>query len=202
MCDDIHVWDPMDPREVHQLLLGLRVPCWIAGGWAIDLFVGRQTRVHGDTDVLVRRDDQLKVQAHLADWDLHKTQQPGLKPWPRGEFLARPVDDIWCCSAPGMPWRLQLMLLDTQGDSWVFKRDPAITGPLEAIGRRTDDGIPYLAPEVQLLYKARERTLAKDDADFEAAFPLLPPEARKWLLGCLARRFPDGHCWAERLRDA
>jgi hypothetical protein len=31
---------------------------WIAGGWAVDLFLGEQTRVHDDVDVAVLRRDE------------------------------------------------------------------------------------------------------------------------------------------------
>lgn len=60
MNDDNHKWEPLSVEEVVDLMSGLQVPWWIAGGWAIDLFLGRQTRAHGDTDVLIRRDDQLR----------------------------------------------------------------------------------------------------------------------------------------------
>ena len=196
---DVHRWHPLPADEVAALLSGLTVPWWIAGGLAIDLFVGRETRSHGDTDVLVRRDDQLVVQTYLSDWDLNKTQQPGLKPWPPGEFQARPFDDIWCRRTPDSPWSLQLMLLDTDGDRWVFKRDPSLGGPLARIGRRTPAGVPYLAPEIQLLYKAKAETLDKDRADFDVAVPLLDARARRWLTRCLERRFPEGHAWIDAL---
>ncbi len=106
MTEDVHNWEPLSVEETVDLMSGLRVPWWIAGGWAIDLFLGRQTRTHGDTDVLIRRDDQLEVQRYLADWDLYKTQQPGLKPWPAGDFQRRPFDDIWCRRTPESPWAL------------------------------------------------------------------------------------------------
>jgi hypothetical protein len=96
---------------------------------------------------------------------------------------------------------LQLMLLDTEDDEWVFKRDRSIRGPLSDIGRRSPAGVPYLAPEVQLLYKAKTQPLAKDDADFQVALPLLGPQARVWLLRCLEQRFPEGHGWIEALRE-
>jgi len=200
MATDLQNWEPLSPDKVRDLLAGLAVPWWIAGGWAIDLFVGRQTRKHEDTDVLVLRNDQLGVQAHLAGWDLLKAQPPGrLVPWEKGEFLRPGVHDIWCRRTPESPWSLQLMLMDTDGDRWVFRRDPSITGPLATLGRRTDSGIPYLAPEIQLLCKAKAETLAKDDADFEVALPLLGAEAKRWLLACLGRRFPGGHTWVRRL---
>jgi hypothetical protein len=200
---EIHNWQPLTVEEAASLLSGLRVPWWIAGGWAIDLFLGRQTREHGDTDVLVRRDDQLEVQAHLRakDWDLHKTQQPGLKPWPAGEFQARPFYDIWCRPTPESPWALQLMLLDTDGDSWVFKRDPEIRGPLDELGARTPDGVAYMRPQIQLLYKAKRETLAKDQSDFDLAVPRLTEDARAWLLSQLQRRFPDGHEWIAAIEE-
>lgn len=194
-------WEPLSVEAAVELMSGLCVPWWIAGGWAIDLFLGRQTRSHEDTDVLIRRDDQMEVQAYLSDWDLHKTQQPGLRPWAPGEFLDRPVDDIWCRRTPDSPWSLQLMLLDTDGDLWVFKRDPEIRGPLASLGRRTEAGVPYLSPEIQLLYKARPQPLEKDQSDFELAMPCLSRSTRTWLLRCLEKRFPNGHAWITRLRE-
>ena len=201
MNEDAQKWEPLSVQEVVELLSGLSVPWWIAGGQAIDLFVGRETRSHGDTDVLIRRDDQLEVQAYLSGWDLHKTQQPGLKPWPVGEFQVRPVNDIWCRRTEDSPWQFQLMLLDTDGGEWVFRRDPGIRGAIDALGRRTSTGVPYMAPEIQLLYKAKSETLEKDEADFQVAVPLMEDSACAWLLECLEKRFPDGHAWIEQLKE-
>lgn len=43
---------------------------WLAGGWALDSFVGRQSHVHEDMDVLISRDDQIQLQTILPTWDL------------------------------------------------------------------------------------------------------------------------------------
>ena len=201
MTQDHGNWAPLSVQETAELLSSLSVAWWIAGGQAIDLFVGRETRLHGDTDVLIRPDDQLVVQRHLAGWDLHKTKQPGLAPWPDGEFLGPPVNDVWCRRTSGSPWQLQFMLLDTDGEDWVFRRDRAIRGPMDGLGRRTPEGVPYLAPEIQLLYKARSEVLEKDAADFANAVPLLDASARDWLLRCLERRFPAEHPWISALRE-
>ena len=42
------VWHPMDPAAAARILCAVDVPWWIAGGWALDLFVGTQTRAHKD----------------------------------------------------------------------------------------------------------------------------------------------------------
>ena len=204
MTDDTHIWDPMPVDEAVDLMSGLDTPWWIAGGWAIDLFLGRQTRSHGDTDILIRRNDQLRAQAYLSNKGLllYKTQQPGLKPWLPGEFQSRPFDDIWCRWTPDSPWVLQLMLLDTDGDRWVFKRDPSIQGQLADIGQRTALGAPYLCPHIQLLYKAKPQTLPKDQSDFDLAVPQMPREAQEWLLRHLEKLFAEGHPWIAMLREA
>ncbi len=58
-------------HEVTALLSRSGRPFWLAGGHAIDLFVGRVTRSHDDLDFVIRRVDQLVVQEALGDWDLH-----------------------------------------------------------------------------------------------------------------------------------
>jgi len=189
-------WDPLHPDEVLRLLDGLAVPWWIAGGWAIDLFVGRQTREHADTDILVLRRDQLAVQRHLGTWDLFAAEKPlGLRPWLPGQFLPRGIHDIWCRRHPTGPWVLQLMLAEDDGDEWFLRRNPAVRGRIGDLGRRTPEGVPYLAPEIQLLYKARAERQPKDEADFAVAWPLLDDAARLWLARALQALFPEGHSW-------
>ena len=62
---------------------------------------------------------------------------------------------------------------------------------------RTPDGIPYLVPEVVLLFKAKHDR-AKDHADFEGALPQMSEEQRAWLASSLARVHP-GHPWLDQL---
>ncbi|MCL4541605.1 MAG: hypothetical protein M1396_04620 [Chloroflexi bacterium] len=45
-------------RPVATLLTDFDRPWFIAGGWAIDLFLGRQTRAHKDVEIAVLRQDQ------------------------------------------------------------------------------------------------------------------------------------------------
>ena len=67
----------MHPDSAAGGLAGAGFPWWIAGGWAIDLVVGLQTRTHADLDVLTLRTDHLKVRQHLAAWDVHAADPPG-----------------------------------------------------------------------------------------------------------------------------
>ncbi len=174
---------------------------WVAGGWAIDLFVGRHTRRHGDLDVQVLRRDQGAVRKRLRDWDLHAADPPGsLRPWPVGETLGAHVHDVWCRETRTSPWAFQLMLADIDDTTsrWLFRRDTRISVPLSQLGLRSPDGIPYVAPEIQLLYKSREPIQPKDEHDFALALPLLASHQKQWLAAALTLTQPD-HPWLRRL---
>nr|WP_052477931.1 amino acid transporter [Kibdelosporangium sp. MJ126-NF4] len=171
-------WRPATPVEVADLFSVTDVPWWIAGGYAIELAVGHAFREHGDIDVLLLRRDQLAVQRALSGWEWWAADPPGtLRPWRPGEILPTDVHDIWCCPAAGEPWRIQIMLDESDGEDWVSRRDSRVRRPIASIGR-VADGIPYLVPEIQLFYKARNPR-PKDEADRAAV--RLDPAQRAWL---------------------
>lgn len=179
----------------------LGVTWWIAGGWALDLHLGLQTREHGDLDIGIAKRDQLRVQRGLAGaWQLHKTHQPGLAPWPEGEALEEPVHDVWARRDDSSPWAFQLMLVDVEGDEWVYRRLPAIRLPLAGVIARTREGIPYLRPEVQLLYKGGSSARRpRDLEDLRRVKPSLSAAETQWLRAALAHQFPGGHEWLAEL---
>jgi hypothetical protein len=197
------LWQPWRPEEVVSFFSTLTVPWWIAGGWALDLFLGVQTREHEDLDILFLRRDQHKIRARLQGWDVQEAH-PELLPaswpfqeWKQNVLLPASVHDIWCRPDARGPWAFQLMVTDSSDDQWIFRRTAQIRGSLSALGRVTGDGIPYLAPEIQLLYKAKGLR-PKDKADFASVLPSLDRESRSWLAQSLALVHP-GHLWLTEL---
>jgi hypothetical protein len=89
------------------------------------------------------------------------------------------------------------MLDEAAGDEWEYRRHPAVHRPLSTLTWQLD-GVPYLAAEVQLLYKAGAMS-PKNQRDFNACAPQLSPEQRGWLRTALALAHP-GHPWRERLQ--
>jgi hypothetical protein len=79
------------------------------------------------------------------------------------------------------------------GDTWLCRRDETIRLPYSDIILRTDDSIPYLAPEIVLLFKAAAAR-PKDQADFDGTVPLLTAVQRETLAELLDRVHP-GHRW-------
>jgi hypothetical protein len=197
-ASDLGPWQPFTVGEAARLLAGLAAPWWIAGGWALDLFVGRQTRAHDDLDVEVLRRDQLVLQRHLAGWDLWLAADGVLRPWPPGEPLAGGSTSVWARPSAAGPWTVQFYFADAEADHWLYRRDRRVTRPIPVLGRRTGEGVPYLAPEVQLLYSSAGRR-EKNEADFALVRPLLAEAQARWLAGALALAHP-GHRWSARLR--
>jgi hypothetical protein len=193
-------WEAVRPEQIAEVLSGFDRPWWICGGWALDLFLGRETRPHDDLDVAVLRRDQLPLFQHLREWDLHHTTSAHtLEPWD-GRHLALPVHGIWArrSAEPSAPWTCEFLLNEERDGEWVFRRNAAVARPLGEIG---DDRnrVPYLRPEIVLLYKARERS-PKNDADFAAVRSRLARDARLWLLAAL-EQCEGGHPWIEALDE-
>jgi hypothetical protein len=192
-------WEPASVQEVTAYFADFPGPWWIAGGFAIELATGRAIRSHDDIDVGLLRTDHLHAHAALPGWELWAADPPGqLRPWGRGEPLPGHVHDVWCRPRAASPWRVQLMIDESDGPGWVSRRDPRLRRPLREIIRTTADGIPFLAPEVQLHYKARARR-PKDVLDLHAALPVLGAAEREWLRDSIGAAEPD-HPWLELLR--
>lgn len=191
-------WDPMPPGEVAGVFHSRGGPWWIAGGYAVDLAVGRPIRPHADTGVLVLWRDQRAIRELLGSWDLWAADPLGkLCPWQGGETLAAGAHDTWCRPRRTGPWRLQLMLDESCGNLWVSRRHPRVRRPISSLGRRRREGIPYLAPEVQLYYKA-QAPRPKDERDLEAVLPVLT--AQEWLLAAVHTTYGRENPWAQRLK--
>lgn len=72
-------------------------------GWALDLHLGKQSRVHDDIDVIILREEQLTIYNHLSeDWMLYKAKNGKLVLWQEGEFL-KTTNDIWVSKSSSSP---------------------------------------------------------------------------------------------------
>jgi hypothetical protein len=138
-------WQPFDEAALRRALDGFGGPWWVSGRHAIDLLLGRETRPHGDVDVVVLRLDQGKLYAHLEGWDLrYATPDRRLEPW-HGDWVELPVHAIWARPNADLPWFCELLLNEVAGDEWFYRRDPRARRPLAELGVTSPSGLPVLA---------------------------------------------------------
>jgi len=188
------LWEPLAVTQVQQLFRDAPFAWGLAGGYAIEQFLGTSIRPHADIDIVVFRDDQRHLYDWLSGWRLFAADPPGtLRVWNAAEWLAFGIHDIWAHQLDAKAWQLQIMLQEADGDEWFSRRQPMIRGP------RQDLLVPYhqlacVRVEVQLLYKAKGNR-AKDQLDFQACLPMLTPEAKAWLKHALLLEHPEGHTW-------
>jgi hypothetical protein len=197
-----YIWDPLTPAQVGSLFAAWKYQWWIGGGWALDLFRNEVSRPHEDIDIVVLRRELSTLHEALSGWELHMADPPGtLRLWAKGEPFPDRAHDIWCRPSAGEPWRVQLMVADAEGDRWFFRRDQRIHGSLATFGLERD-GLPILAPEIQLLYKSSVKSAAgrrpKDEADYQRTLPYLDSARRQWLHEAITLLQPD-HPWLDDL---
>ena len=176
---------------------GLHAPWCIAGGWALDLFLGRETRPHADVDVALFRGDQFLLRQHFAGWTFSKVLGGVLERWQEEEWLHPPTHEVHARSGDQPPITLEFLLNERTGGRWVFRRNPEVSCPLDRVILRSGAGLPVLCPAVVLLYKAKTpRTV--DELDFTMVRGSLDGEQLTWLRSALRTCHPR-HPWLARL---
>lgn len=193
--EDLGPWEPFSVETVAAVMHATDAVWWLSGGQALDRFLGRVTREHGDIDVSIPRHDLARVATRLGDrlelqiasggrlYDLDAGPAPEL------------VHGLWARERVRGPWRVQINLEPVEGDDWVFRRDPRVRRPLEQVVHDRDS-LPRVNPAVQLLWKAKD-PLPKDEIDLVNVLPLLPPDERVWLRDTIALAHPDS-AWRGR----
>jgi hypothetical protein len=188
---DVDAWDSWHPRVAAERLAGLDAPWYVAAGWAVDLFRGGQTRAHEDLEIAVPADRFDLVAARFPDCDFYVPRAGNLHP-----LTAANADDshqTWALSRSTGLWCVDVFREPYDGGRWVCRRDESIRLPYDEIIEHDPDGIPYLAPEYALLFKAK-LARDKDVADLHGALPRLSPTRRQRLHELVARVHP-GHPW-------
>lgn len=190
--------------QLRELLADAAFPWAICGGHALELFTGKAIRPHGDVDLSLTEAARTKaIDFFLAKgWRLYEYRGMGkVKPVAAcadseaGRNLMAVLDDhapvqFFPCEEEGLlyhqftPGLTKLNFIDL-----LFQ-------PAQEKAFLLRDGLPVLAPEIALLYKAARPEEAAARQDFDAVYPLLDEAQRQWLHAALTRQFP-GHVWLQ-----
>lgn len=177
---------------VYEIMRGFDRPWAIAGGWAIDLFLGTGTREHADVEIALYRQDQSAIRSHLHDWSFTKVQNGAVLSWERNECLSLPIHEIY---AERGNETIEILFNECDHAYWMYRRDHRIKREFDKAILFTDQGIPYLSPEIVLLFKSKTPR-PKDELDFQHGYGSMSLEQREWLQGSLKVIYKS-HPWMD-----
>ena len=179
-------------------MVDFRRPWCVAGGWAIDLWLGRVTRNHGDVDLAVLRDHQFDLRQHLPEFSFKiASTQHKLVPWKDArQMLMLPVHELHV-SDKTTGRAFEVLLNESDGIDWIFRRNFDIRLNLAGWIWHGAGNIPILNPLIVLLYKSKQPG-PKDQLDFHVAIERLSEQQKSWLQIALLRTNAD-HPWLDLL---
>lgn len=189
-------WESLTLAEVARRLEGVEVPWAFAAGWALDLFGGSTSREHEDVEITVPAAGFDAVRNAFGDYEFEVVGAG--RRWPMSDRVAFDfMHQTWLRNPATGAYVLDVFREPHDGDIWICRRSASIRRPYSEVVRRTEGGLPYVVPEIVLLFKAR-LARPKDEADLDRTLPLLDSESRLWLRSALERVHP-GHAWLARL---
>ena len=191
MTPDIEAWQAWHPRVAASRLAGVAAPWCVAAGWAVDLHVGRQTRDHEDLEIAVPEAGFAEIAGRFPEMAFYAPGNGRVVPATPAAMAE--AHQTWAWDTEAEVWRFDVFRETHDGDLWISRRSKTLIRPYAEIVRTSSEGIPYLAPEVVLLFKAKHQR-AKDEADYATLAPLLTAAERAWLNDALAVVHP-GHPW-------
>jgi len=169
--------------KVKSIMDKFGFPWFIAGGWAIELFLGKETRVHSGIEIGIYRKHQMHLYRYFESskkYYVNNKSRIGKhdkKEWHK-EYLQLPIHEIYI-ENKGI--ELEVLLNERDEDNWIYRRDQEIKlGDRKAV-LFTEERIPYLCPEAVLLFKTKELR-DKDCQDIENASKKMNVDQIEWLI--------------------
>ncbi|AWN49042.1 amino acid transporter [Methylobacterium terrae] len=196
---DDEAWDAWSPHELGRHLREAVFPWYVAGGWALDVWHGRPTRKHEDLEFAVIREHANYFRAILHDLEFFTVKNGTIEYLPPFADVPSDVWQLWGGDMRQGCWRVDMMMEPGTQELWIYKRDQTIRMARSDAVRVSETGIPYLAPIITFLFKAKHRR-KKDQRDFDFAYSKFST-GEKYQLAIWLEKLHPGHEWIGRLRN-
>jgi hypothetical protein len=184
------------PAQITERLTGTAAAWCIAAGWAVDLFLGTRRREHSDLEIAIPAADFPEIRDRFPEYAFDAVSSGRVWEEATPEVLGA-THQTWLRDRTTGHYFVDVFREPHDGETWICRRDPTIRLPYREIIQHTPDGIPFLAPELVLLFKAKHAR-PKDQTDFDDTVPHLTGAQRRTLAELLAHVHP-GHRWLAQL---
>lgn len=208
-------------KDVNALLFSKGFDYSICGGYAIDLFLNKETRRHSDIDISAYWQDRDNIILYMQSSGFHVYEMCGgntahhitdinnqirakrnifcfkedcklIKLIPQNEADMYYID--FDHSGQTELDFVEFLFNHRSADSFLYARNKVISLSLDR-AILYNNGIPYLAPELVLLYKSTDTEREGYQSDFDLAMEKMSEEQTQWLKTALKTMNPSGHKW-------
>ena len=208
-------------RQANKLLKNCGFEYAFCGGWAIDLFIGAETRKHGDIDILVYWPERDTIIQHMQSLGFqvyemigggkahHITDIHNQIKCKRNIFCCTQDCELVCLSPTDeadiyfVNFKhigqtklnfVEFLFNDKDDTDLLYARNSAVKQALsDAI--LYNGSLPYLSPEMCLLYKSTDTEREGYQSDYDNAMANMNQRQRRWLDDALTIMYPEGHKW-------
>jgi hypothetical protein len=191
-------WESIKPNELKEVLRDLSSDWWLAGGHAIDLWLGENTRKHGDIDITLFRENFSDLFNLTRELYFFVASKGGLRRLESLDDLRGKDWNIWVKRKGQEKWLFQCLISDEIDGEWIYRRDHRVRLDKNKFGIVTSLEEAIIAPEIQLLFKSSSKE-QKDEVDFNNCLPKLSSRQKKWLKDNMSIIYNNSHSWIERL---
>ena len=208
-------------EEANRLLKDSQVDYSFCGGHAIDLFLNFELRKHGDVDVSAYWEDRDSIILYMKNkgWQAYEMCEYGIAHQitdineqfclknnmffikNESEYIRLEKRDgknmftVSFSQKEAQEFNFVEFLFNSKTETeFCYGRNPDITLALSKVKKFNED-IPYLTPEMVLLYKSTDITREGYQLDFDTTIQKMSKEQKRWLSVALAIMNPLGHPW-------
>lgn len=207
--------------QINVLLKNQDFEYAVCGGYAIDLFLGVESRLHGDIDILAYWTDRNKIIEYMWTQGFEVYEMLGDKMVHHitdvnNQFIKK--RNIFCIKdgcefvrlkatgetniyfvelTPTIQVKLnfiEILFNDKTDEHFLYARNHNIKRDLGKAILYVED-VPYLAPELCLLYKSTDTERKSYQHDYDLSMQKMTYEQKEWLFNSLKIIYPTGHLW-------
>lgn len=179
MRSDFNNWELLSIASLKQIMHDADFDWYLAGGIALDEFLGRKTRDHEDMDILVNFKYLERILDYFNIYKVYTARNGSLSLSLFNEIDS--TESLWIAKDENESFIIEILFFEEEAGHWVYKRDNAVRKKIEDIYYDKND-MKIIQPEIQLLYKMNSSNVREKDLyDYHNVYPLLDEKQREWL---------------------